>query len=240
MTIEIEHKVELATGIYPAGLGTTYFLPATIDLSGLSVEFASAVYAAAVGARYFIPGTIELDPVLEFATSIYQNGGGQGLRTHFIPGTIILRPFALPLSSEDTGLRIALFLEDGSAGVFPTIEFEPGEDVEFLYPIIPVPVVNKEIHKTDSKGYKKVTKSEVNQIYSTLKLRIHRNTLSSIVDFIKENRTRIVELSTPGIHPFGNEYTRSMVFIISWTRPIRETQIYWRMDITYLQLQGVS
>jgi len=243
MTIEITPQIELDSAIYPAGSSSAYFLPGVVELPTPAVEFATGIYFSGTGSRYFLPASFVLPaPSLEFSTGIYRysSTNGNEATARFIPGTVVLTPIVLPPLPGDTGLQIVFTAEDGSAEVFPVLEFEPGEDVEFLYPIVPQPVVNKELHRLDNKLWKRISKSEVNQVYSTLKMRIHCNTLPFIVTFIKGNRTRLIELNTPSLYPFGDQYSRNITYIVSWTKPIRENQTYWRMEVTYLQIRGVS
>lgn len=124
------------------------------------------------------------------------------------------------------------------ANTFPIVGYE--NVLEILYPIVPIPVLSREVHKVDDQQYKVFTKPSADQMYSVLKFRIKDNFKSGFLSFLGSNLAREVILHTPFIYPFGNSYVRSRVYIITYSKPILEKTQYWRMDVTFLQLAGIS
>jgi len=116
----------------------------------------------------------------------------------------------------------------------------PLNGVEILYPIVPDPAVNKELHRMDDKKWKRVVKSSVNQIYGTLKLRVEVDYMASLLSFIKSNKGLVMQLNTPGLYPFGNNYTESDVYCLGHSKYYRENQTRFRIDVTFLQITGIA
>lgn len=116
----------------------------------------------------------------------------------------------------------------------------PLDGVEILYPIQPEPVVNKELHRQDNKRWKRVVKSSVNQLYGTLKLRVESDYMASLLSFIKSNKGLVMQLDTPGIYPFGNNYTSSDVYCLGHSKYYRESQTRFRIDVSFLQVAGIA
>lgn len=130
----------------------------------------------------------------------------------------------------------------GYSGYVAIAPFNPSaiEEIEILYPIVPTLISGRSITQKDNKAYRAYQKPSGDLIYSTMKLRVKNSYMPTLLAFIRSNRTRIVSLVTPSIYPFGNSYVRSNVYIVSFTSPKLEKSQFWRIDITYLQIQGIS
>ncbi len=157
-----------------------------------------------------------------------------------------LRLLVTPIPSQTlTGSKIPA-QTNARSGVFlrGEIDFSTASigginPLEILYPIIPTPVYSRELHKLDAYAYKAFSKPSGDLLYSTLKIRVHSSYIGEFVRYLRTHRRENIKLSTPGIYPFGNNYTISSVYIVSHTKPILEKTQYWRIDITFLQLSGI-
>ncbi len=111
---------------------------------------------------------------------------------------------------------------------------------EILYPITPAPILSREIHPTDSRNWKVFAKpsGDINQ--GLLKLRVATASMPGLLAFITANKAVAVNLDTPSVYPFGNNFTVSSVYILGYSRYVKENEINFRIDVNFLQIAGVS
>lgn len=116
----------------------------------------------------------------------------------------------------------------------------PLTGVEILYPIVSDPILSREISPTDSKNWRVVQKpsGDINQ--GPLKLRVNISNMSNLLLFIRQNKGIPVDLNTPSVYPFGNNFTVSSVYILGHSRYYKENEVNYRIDISFLQIIGVS
>ena len=109
--------------------------------------------------------------------------------------------------------------------------------IELLYPMVPKHTRNKLLFRTDNKNWVGVQKS-INRWgheFITLKYRIHKAVyMDTFYKFLEDNAGKIITLDTPGVQPFMRATESNEAYIKKFTRPKREKQKTWRIDVTFL------
>jgi len=111
---------------------------------------------------------------------------------------------------------------------------------EILYPITPAPILSREIHAVDSKVWKVFQKPSGDINTGVVKLRVNTANMPGLLLFIRQNKAVAVDLNTPAVYPFGNNYTLSSVYILGHSRYYKENEVNFRIDVNFLQIAGVS
>jgi hypothetical protein len=122
----------------------------------------------------------------------------------------------------------------------------PNAGVEYLYAITPNHLVDKRISQTDSKELKR-TLLTADKTRVNLSMRVHRDNLDSLITFLEAHRKADgsvgnpwVDLNTPGMYPFGVNFTRSETRLLEYSGFQKINEIIFETEATFEFVAGIS
>jgi len=150
-------------------------------------------------------------------------------------------------SADDT-YRTVNASEGQSRGCWSGSEnatFPPtGIDVEPLYPFVPEGRSSVMVHRTDNMVWHPIQKASTKWRHEpiTIAFLVRSVYMKTLIDFLianKGNTAQPVILNLPGIQPFLRTSQINDVYIIGYSRPIREREFIYKISITFLRAPTV-
>lgn len=173
--------------------------------------------------------------VPELSSRVYQ--GAMPVPTFTLSrslGTVILGIGAVIRSST-----VVEFTMDFENSTTPVVPLPGAGGYELLYPVLPKYDQDVVLSQSDSVAWRRLQLTAPRG-FDLLGYRIRRTTLDAMVGFFEDNRSRVVELYTPGLYPFGNPYVRSNVRLISYNAYTLEHENLFRIDVLYQFISGIA
>ena len=112
-------------------------------------------------------------------------------------------------------------------------------NAEVKYPIIPNHRIDKVVNKTDAGTYGR-TVLPADLYVDKLRFRVHADEIETMVQYLEDNLLAPVVLNTPGIYPFGQNFTESNVNIRSYGNLSRELPVHYNIDVTFEFVSGIA
>ena len=109
--------------------------------------------------------------------------------------------------------------------------------VEILYPILPEARPNMRVFRKDDMVWTSVQKSESfwQHEYCKISYRVRQSNLATFWDSLVDARGKVVNLNHPGVQPFIRSDENNPVYVVNFTKPVREKPFYWKITVTYLR-----
>lgn len=228
----VEEDIEFATANYLA-VPTIVFTPKTVEVSE-DISFASANYLAAP-LLVFTSKSVEVGEDLSFASGLYLSTIGGGAQRVYTK-SVVIEELPLPFIAGDNSKQIVYNIADT---VTPTVPTPSAGGYELLYPILPKYDQDVVLSQSDSVAWKRLQLTAPKG-FNLLGYRIRRVTLDAMVAFFEDNRNKVVELYTPNLYPFGNQYSRSNVRVVSYNAYTLEQENNFRIDVLYQFVSGIA
>jgi hypothetical protein len=118
----------------------------------------------------------------------------------------------------------------------------PTTGLEFLYPIVPLHLVDKVLNQQDSvKWTRNVLTAD--KVRDVLGLRVRQANFDALVTFLEGHLAppnEVVDLTTPNLYLFGLNYTRCNVRVVDYKGHARELERFFRVNVTFELVSGIS
>jgi hypothetical protein len=111
--------------------------------------------------------------------------------------------------------------------------------VEVIYPIVPLHLVDRVISQTDSVLYRRLLLT-ADKVRDIVRFRVRDVNFDAFLTFIESHLVVLAELNMPSTYPFGMNFYRSDVRIISYSGHVRELERFFRIDVTFEFHTGIT
>lgn len=145
---------------------------------------------------------------------------------------VVTYAYGNKISSHPTLYQIT-----GTGDEIPPITIN--NDVEVLYPIVPIHSVDVVVNQADSMLHKRL-QLIADQVYDTVGFRVRRNSFDAFMAGIEGNVATIVALTIPGVYLFGKNFQTCNVRVITYSGTFIEEENLWRVNVTFQFVEGVS
>ena len=115
----------------------------------------------------------------------------------------------------------------------------PLTGVEIRYPSVPLHLVDKIVNITDSREVGRNALA-ADKIHNTLRMLVSNSNIDAVITFIEAHLLVVVELNTPGLHVFGNSYTRSEANIFRYENLSKVSETQWTLDVVFEFTTGLA
>jgi hypothetical protein len=169
-----------------------------------------------------------------FYSTLNTPGAGGNIRTY--TRAFVIEELVLPYVAGDNTQRIIYNVADT---VTPSVPTPAAGGYELIYPIVPRHDADVVLNQADSVKWSRLQLTAVKG-FNLLRYRIRRPSVDAMVGFFETNRGNLVELYTPAIRPFGNNYTRSNVRVVNYMGYLLEEENLFQVDVLYQFVGGIA